>query len=333
MLVPLRPDPHTNTARREPASAVGAGCAGGVSGADAASDVACSDMLASLMHVSDPPAPPRRRAGSEGIPAPDPAPDASPDASPDADAVRLARQRDNLRKRNRKLTARLAQLEQALDDAEPALGYLFVITYGRSGSTLLMGVLNSIPGYLIRGENRDVLRHLFAFHSAAATERARFGPGRAALEPVHPFFGMDGFDPDLSLRQVRRLALSTILRPEPDTRVTGFKEIRWFGPDLIDYVEFLRDTFPGARFVINTRDHDDVAKSKWWAERDDAHDELARIEEGFDRLEENLGDACLRMHYDDYVADHGQFERMFAWLGEPLDRARLDEVLAVRHST
>src|SRR5688572_1085508 len=33
------------------------------------------------------------------------------------------------------------------------LGHLFIVTYGRSGSTLLQGVLNSIPGYLIRGEN------------------------------------------------------------------------------------------------------------------------------------------------------------------------------------
>ena len=39
-------------------------------------------------------------------------------------------------------------------------GYLFVVTYGRSGSTLLMGLLNSIPGYLIRGEwRREGKRH------------------------------------------------------------------------------------------------------------------------------------------------------------------------------
>ena len=34
------------------------------------------------------------------------------------------------------------------------LDYVFVMTYGRSGSTLLMGILNSIPGWLLRGENR-----------------------------------------------------------------------------------------------------------------------------------------------------------------------------------
>ena len=45
-----------------------------------------------------------------------------------------------------------------------ARDYVFVMTYGRSGSTLLMGLLNTIPGYLIRGENDDALRFLFDFH-------------------------------------------------------------------------------------------------------------------------------------------------------------------------
>ena len=30
------------------------------------------------------------------------------------------------------------------------LRHVFVMTYGRSGSTLLMGILNSIPGWLLR---------------------------------------------------------------------------------------------------------------------------------------------------------------------------------------
>ena len=40
------------------------------------------------------------------------------------------------------------------------MDHVFVMTYGRSGSTLLMGILNSIPGWLLRGENRHAMRHL-----------------------------------------------------------------------------------------------------------------------------------------------------------------------------
>jgi hypothetical protein len=153
------------------------------------------------------------------------------------------------------------------------LGYLFIVTYGRSGSTLLQGVLNAIPGYLVRGENRQALRHLRAFHEAAVEERQRqrrsqrrrgAEPGSHDASSAH--FGIDRFPVRRSLAGIRRLALDTLLRPEPDTRVVGFKEIRWAGEDVATYVAWLREVFPGARFVVNTRDLDAVSRSKWWAD-------------------------------------------------------------------
>ena len=43
------------------------------------------------------------------------------------------------------------------------------------------------------------------------------------------------------------------LRPEPDTRVVGFKEIRWNREDLSDMLDWVREVLPGVRFVVNTR--------------------------------------------------------------------------------
>ncbi len=54
------------------------------------------------------------------------------------------------------------------------------MTYGRSGSTLVQGILDSIPGYLIRGENRDALPHLFAYHQTLVKEAARVTRKEAA---------------------------------------------------------------------------------------------------------------------------------------------------------
>lgn len=42
----------------------------------------------------------------------------------------------------------------------PKEGYVFIITYGRSGSTLTQNLLNSLPGYCIRGENSNLLYFL-----------------------------------------------------------------------------------------------------------------------------------------------------------------------------
>jgi hypothetical protein len=213
---------------------------------------------------------------------------------------------------------------------DPDLSYLFVVTYGRSGSTLLSGILNSIPGYLIRGENRDALHHLFLFHQTLADEKERVGP-QLGRQRTHPYYGIGDVPLERSIEGARRLVLDTVLRPKADTRVTGFKEIRWYHPDLGAYVAWLRLVFPGARFLVNTRSHDAVLRSGWWADGEHSSG-LARAEEGILALADSLGDAAHRVHYDDYVADPAVLRAMFDWLGEPFDEATVRSVMQRKHS-
>jgi hypothetical protein len=242
-------------------------------------------------------------------------------------------QRDRARRRAERLEARL---EGATRED---LGYLFVVTYGRSGSTLLQGVLNSIPGYLVRGENQQLLRHLHQFHRVGTEQRRkrrasrrRRGLPASGTVPANPWFGMEDFRGRAALVGARRLALETLLRPEPDTRVVGFKEIRWSRPDVASYVAWLREVFPGARFVVNTRNLDDVAQSRWWAEDPDSRDELAEVESRLLALVDELGEAAFHVHYDDYVADPAALRPLFDWLGEEWDEEQVRSVLEVRHS-
>jgi hypothetical protein len=211
------------------------------------------------------------------------------------------------------------------------LDYVFVMTYGRSGSTLLMGILNSIPGWLLRGENRHAMRHLYDFHASGLAERARVDADRAS-RPTHPWFGIEAFPEAASLQHIRALAEATLLRPEPTTRVSGYKEIRWYDADLPDYLDFLRQVFPGARFVLNTRDLEDVAASNYWTHKDDPLSQVRAIEQKILGAAEGLGDAAYRVHYDDYVSDPTALRGLFDWLGEDFDEAPIREVMATPHS-
>jgi hypothetical protein len=237
---------------------------------------------------------------------------------------RLREENEGLRQQVRRLRAR---------GGEADLGYLFVVTYGRSGSTLVAGLLNTLPGYLIRGENRDAVHHLFRYHQTLLTESERASRTKLRME-THPFFGIGDFPAPRSLVGIRRLVLETVLRPKADTRVTGFKEIRWYHEDLEEYVAWLRQVFPGARFLVNTRDHADVLRSKWWAKGDPEQkaQDLATIERRILEVADDLGEAAYRIHYDDYVADPTVLRGLFDWLGEPWDEDTVRSVLAIRHS-
>lgn len=247
--------------------------------------------------------------------------------------VRLRKKVQLLKRRLERADGELATLAAAPDATRTQdLSYVFIVTYGRSGSTLLQGILSSTPGWVIRGENGDAMRPLYEFHRLG--DRARDRNLRpAAKTAVHAWFGMDDFPTTVSIRMLRELALATILRPEPDTRVTGFKEIRWWRhDDLPEYVAFLREVFPGARFVVNTRRLEDVARSKWWAEHDDPLAELHEYEKRIFDLHERLGDASYHVRYDDYVADPRTLAGLFDWLGESFDEQRVRGVLAQPHS-
>lgn len=227
------------------------------------------------------------------------------------------------------MSATLAPLR---GDPDGHLGHLFIVTYGRSGSTLLQGVLNSIPGYLIRGENDGAVYHLHQFHAACTQKKRRLRKRfELPLDTTNPHFGLDEFPAKVSLRMLRRLVTSTVLRPEEDTRVTGFKEIRWYQDDLPAYVDFLRELFPDARFLVNTRDHEAVLRSGWWPDKPQ-DGRLDRMEAAILDLAASLGDAAYRVHFDDYTSDPTVLRGLFTWLGEDFDETRVRAVLGVRHS-
>lgn len=247
---------------------------------------------------------------------------------PDGDAT--GGELEQLREENAELKRRLRRL-RGRDRAD--LGYLFIVTYGRSGSTLVNGLLNAIPGYVVRGENRDAVYHLFRYHQTLLAEAGRGTRGQRR-ETTNAFFGIGDFPPQQSLDGIRRLVLDTVLRPPPRTRVTGFKEIRWYQPDVEEYVAWLREVFPGARFLVNTRGHTDVLKSEWWADGDPESTaaSLVDLEARLLALAAALGDAAYRIHYDDYVRDPGVLRGLFEWLGEEYDEESVRATFAVRHS-
>ena len=210
--------------------------------------------------------------------------------------------------------------------------HAFIVTYGRSGSTLLQGVLNALPGYLIRGENYDVMRNLELmfnrlprFSTPAATEP------RERYEPKDPFFGFENFN-DATLAGGLRAFLEHVLLHGTDPaalRCLGFKEIRYTPENVGRRVAFLRRLFPGCAIIYNTRDPQDVVQSEFQKDK-----EVAYFEQ-FNTLLEEADQAdphSFLVKYEDVARGSGTLEGLHDFLGEPFDHARIDAVLSVKHS-
>jgi hypothetical protein len=242
---------------------------------------------------------------------------------------RLIAERDALRAEVGRLTTRVDRL-QSEQRAYGDYRYVFVMAYGRSGSTLLQAILNSTPGVLIRGENRALPHHLHRFHQSATKDAA--WAGDAARRKVNPFFGIRDYPADLALTRMRELLLDTVLRPGPATEMVGFKEIRWYQDDLPEYLAFMQQVFPGARFVLNTRRLEDVAQSSWWADNPDAYERLCEVEAMMLSAAEGLGSAVFHLRYDDYVDDPTKLRPLFDWLDLELDEARVRKVMERRYA-
>lgn len=212
---------------------------------------------------------------------------------------------------------------------------IFIVTYGRSGSTLLQGLLNAIPGMLVRGENQNFCHGLYlAWQSLAETHAQQ--NHEAALSPTSPWYGAPLLDPDAFLADVYPLVRKQLLADvDPSTvQCLGFKEIRY--PEVEDipaYLDFLSALFPQAGFVFLTRDLDSVVKSGWWKtyKPEEARSKLREVEKSVREWAQGRTD----LFHIDYAALAGHTARipeLFEFLGAPYDRAKVEAVLATKHS-
>lgn len=217
------------------------------------------------------------------------------------------------------------------------LRFVTVVTYGRTGSTAIQAALNALPGVVVRGENYSAFRGLNAYVQAIAETADRHHAGR----PTHPWFGSARLDPARVVADLRAHVLDTVLRPRPDTRWIGFKEVRYepghFAEydDLLNYLLFLDKLFPGIGYLVNVRDPQAAARSGWWPGNANAHEVLTITR---DRLAEAVVDLTRILGPGRAVlVDHADWSRRpdalieaFSALGLPRDDPAVRAVLGDR---
>ena len=146
---------------------------------------------------------------------------------------------------------------------------VFILALGRTGSTHLLRLLNSIPGYRISGETNNAWIHMGWFAELVQLQTPPRNRGRR-----QPASLIDADDGNITLCSVRRLMLQ-VHNPSPGARVFGFKEIyspfvrrpAVFGQVFSQGISFIRMLFPRAKFIFHWRSNlTRIADSDFWKE-------------------------------------------------------------------
>ena len=228
----------------------------------------------------------------------------------------------------------------------PSKGYLFVVTYGRTGSTLTQNLLNSIPGWCIRGENGNLLGNLLKTVHFMQTwdnyTRRRTWRETGSLQtknpdgfgtPIDPWYGAEHVDPEPYARGLLETFTRHVLNLPPDVRVGGFKEILYYNDPkfLPTQLSLMQQFFPGAKILFQTRDHAQVLKSAWWKTRDPVkvRTRLKLIDQIFNDYAQAHPN-CFVLDYSCYAVGPDALRPLFHFLDEDFDSDRIKTVLNQR---
>lgn len=216
---------------------------------------------------------------------------------------------------------------------------VLIITYGRSGSTLLQGLLNSIEGCVVRGENYNLCHGLFlAYRALQETKAQPSNKAEYSLSVTHPWFGAAWLDEQRFLQDARELVFHQLVPENAGTfpQCIGFKEIRYLSfnnSELNAYLNFLNKLFPNPAFIFLTRDHGQVLQSAWWK-----NEEEVKAKKNLEQFEATIStyvqekNFVFTLDYQDMTDRTPRLKQLFDFLGAPYIEEKVAQVLAVKHS-
>lgn len=210
--------------------------------------------------------------------------------------------------------------------------HIFVITYGRSGSTVLMNLLNRIPGYNIRGENNGIITHLALCVSRLRQAQERYRD--VSHGPASPWYGICDPDVDECGSRLAEFFSQTFLSGDENVRATGFKEIRFTPHDISDEeydstISFLSEYFSNSLFIFNTRNWREVSESGWWRYNPSLNNVRTTIEDSDKRFRKTkglLGERAFLIDYSEFDGKPDGFRPLLDWLNETLSEEDLKYV-------
>jgi hypothetical protein len=209
---------------------------------------------------------------------------------------------------------------------------VLVCATGRSGSTSLQRIINTIPNSNICGENYGAVNSLLDFYMKLHNASRDQIPGHynpASYEDiisknVKPSWYNSYQMPEME-QKIRELIVA-MFKKDSNTSLWGFKEIR-YDSQRIHFLKSFKSLFPQTKVIIQVRENIAAqSKSSWHKDDRNASKKLQQTNSEFWNFYLANKDWCYFTTFE-RMFDKTNVQNIFSFIGEKYDEKKVNEVL------
>ena len=150
---------------------------------------------------------------------------------------------------------------------------VLICATGRSGSTTMQRIVNTIPNSNICGENAGAMNSLLEFYRRIKNSSTKNIPGQFNPASYSELIGKNikpAWYNSYNYPQIVQMIQMTIInmfKNKTTTNVWGFKEIRYDAGN-INYIKDFKELFPQTKVIIHIRENISAQSQSGWFKKD-----------------------------------------------------------------
>jgi hypothetical protein len=211
---------------------------------------------------------------------------------------------------------------------------ILICATGRSGSTTMQRIINTIPNSNICGENYGAINSILEFYRRLKITTKEYVPGhlrRATFEDIVSKNIKPSWYNSYNLEQIIQMIKITIInmfKNSESTNIWGFKEIRYDSGN-INYIKDFKELFPQTRVIIQIRENIELqSKSGWFKHDKNAIKFLTKTNKELINFALANKEWCYLTSFEQ-MFDKNSLKNIFSFIGcgENYDENKITEIL------
>lgn len=199
--------------------------------------------------------------------------------------------------------------------------FILICGTGRSGSTTLQRIINTIEESNINGENWAAINNLLeCYMNIKKTNKfliSSYVEGKTKIKPSW----YNCYDFENVKNNIKNTILS-IITNDNSKRVVGFKEIRYY--ERTHLIDHFIELFPNTKVICHIRDDiDKQCNSGWWDKDSKQH----LIKCNNELINYSKGNNNCYLSYMKNLFNINDTKKMFEFLGEELDEEKYNYII------